>query len=83
MTKGKGRQGVQCKATVDYNGKWKAFFDGSFRKGLAGGGFVVYDQKENVFGGRALYFGKGTNNLAEAQACEALFEYLATLSWQE
>ena len=36
-----------------------------------------------MVGGRALYFGKGTNNLAEAQACEALFEYLATLSSQE
>ena len=43
MNKGKGRQGVQCKATVNYEGKWKAFFDGSFRRGLAGGGFIVYD----------------------------------------
>lgn len=43
MPKGKGRQGVQCNTTVDYTGKWRAFFDGSFRKGLAGGGFVVFN----------------------------------------
>lgn len=79
MPKGGSKQGVSCTTTIHYEGKWRAFFDGSFKKGLAGGGFVIFGLDGDVVGGRSLYFGKGTNNLAEAQACEALFEFMATL----
>ncbi len=71
-----GKSKVMKLEEVDYSGKWRAFFDGACRKGKAGGGFVVFNTNGDLVAGSALWFGAGSNNEAEAWACEALVERL-------
>ena len=59
---------------IDLTRCWKAYFDGGSRKGNAVGGYVIFDKEDNLIAGGAVYFGPGTNNEAEARACEILLE---------
>lgn len=47
---------------------------------MAAGGYAVFDDLDQLVLGGAIYFGAGTNNEAEARACETLLERLTLTS---
>ena len=72
----KGSTKLKKSSSISYQGKWKCFFDGGCRKGTATGGFVIFDTTGKLVKGKALFFGKGSNNMAEASAVEELLTAL-------
>ena len=61
--------------SFSYKGKWRCFFDGGCKHKVASGGYIIFGPDGVMVKGRAMYFGKGTNNMAEVLAVEAMIRH--------
>ena len=75
----KGNRRIRA-CEIDYSGKCCLYFDGGSKRGLASGGYLIFDKHDKLNAGSALFYGKGTNNEAEAWSCLALLLRLQTIA---